>query len=88
MATLGLPAPQFTGPVFVVDGESDVAFCDGNCSYPVDIPAQTLKKIFPNADKSASSSIVLPGAAHGLNLGKTAPDVFAHAQAFITKSKL
>lgn len=88
MASLGGLALQFTKPVFVVDGESDVPFCDGNCSYPVNVPAETLKEAFPNADRNASSTLVLPRSAHGLNLGTTAPVLFSHIQVFISETGL
>jgi pimeloyl-ACP methyl ester carboxylesterase len=88
MATVGKPATQFTGPVYVVNGEFDLDFCDGNCYYQGDISSETLTVKFPGAKTGLSGSFTLPGAGHGLNLAANAPVAFAQIQEFISRTGL
>ncbi|KAJ5349502.1 hypothetical protein N7541_007229 [Penicillium brevicompactum] len=70
MTMTGLPTSSpFTGPVYVIDGENDIAFCGGACSYTTDssasIPAG-VKAVFPKA--SAFTAYIQPETGHGINL--------------------
>ncbi|CAG8163220.1 unnamed protein product [Penicillium salamii] len=70
MTMTGLPTSSaFTGAVYVIDGENDIAFCGGACSYTTDssasIPAG-VKAVFPKA--SAFSAYIQPNTGHGINL--------------------
>jgi pimeloyl-ACP methyl ester carboxylesterase len=85
MDTVGSPAPAFEGPVFVVNGEHDLFFCDGNCLYPHDVALATLQTAFPHADPSTSSSFILSGSGHGLNLASNAEEAFSQIQDFVAK---
>ncbi|KAI2779036.1 alpha/beta-hydrolase [Daldinia loculata] len=75
---------SFTGPVLVITGERDGAFCGGNCyvSEP-SIPEQTGKS-FTNT--SSFEAFVVPGAGHGLNLEYTAQATYAKILDFFDKS--
>lgn len=70
MSMTGLPAKSsFTGPVYVIDGENDIAFCGGDCTYTTDssdsVPAG-VKAVFPKA--SAFTAYLQPRTGHGINL--------------------
>jgi pimeloyl-ACP methyl ester carboxylesterase len=82
MGTVGAPARNFTGPVLIVDGGNDLFFCDGDCQYPTNIPSASLKALFPRA-ANTSTSYILPGAGHGVNLAANAPQAFDRIQSFI-----
>ncbi|KAI1650635.1 alpha/beta-hydrolase [Daldinia loculata] len=75
---------SFTGPVLVITGERDGAFCGGNCyvSEP-SIPEQTGKS-FTNT--SSFEAFVVLGAGHGLNLEYTAQATYAKILDFFDKS--
>lgn len=88
MDTVEKQASHFNGTVYVVNGEYDLFFCDGDCNYPTDISEATLRQVFPMASEKASSSLILPSAGHGLNLGSNAADLFHSIQEFVTKTGL
>lgn len=77
-------AANFTGPVLIANGGRDLDFCDGDCSYPNDISAATLKTFFPNANNRSSTSYNLPDSGHGMNLAMNAPLAFDKIQEFIS----
>jgi pimeloyl-ACP methyl ester carboxylesterase len=70
MSMTGLPAKSsFTGPVYVIDGENDIAFCGGDCTYTTDSSASVpagVKAAFPEA--SAFTAYLQPRTGHGINL--------------------
>lgn len=82
MSTVGVAAPNFTGPVLIVDGEHDLFFCDGDCRYPSDIPSKSLHSLFPKAS-NLSSTFILPGSGHGVNLAANAPLAFNYIQNYL-----
>jgi hypothetical protein len=88
MGTVGKPATQFTGPGFVLNGEFDLDFCDGDCSFQDDITAGTLAVKFPGAKAELSGSFTLSGAGHGVNLAANAPVAFTQIQEFIARPGL
>jgi pimeloyl-ACP methyl ester carboxylesterase len=88
MGTVGHVADNFTGPVYVINGQYDLFFCDADCSYPADVSAETLSDVFPKADVKTSDSLVFPATGHGINLGSNAVDAFSQIQDFITKTGL
>lgn len=63
---LGTPAPGFTGPVDVVDGENDLPFCQSNCLVPANKAAAVRPALYVNA-AAGSEYYIAPGAGHGLN---------------------
>lgn len=75
-------ATNYTGPVYIVDGEHDISFCDGDCNYPFNIPDASLKQAFPNAG-NGSGSFILPNSGHGINLHLNANDAFDAIQKWI-----
>lgn len=61
--TIAAPAPGYTGPVDVVLGENDMAFCRGDCTTPTDQSAAVQPVLYPNAG-AGSSHFLVPGAGH------------------------
>jgi pimeloyl-ACP methyl ester carboxylesterase len=84
---LAVSAPNYTGPVIIVDGENDLDKCDGNCLIPPDLLATTLATQFSVA-KSSSTSYVAPTTGHGLNLHYTAKPAYAEILKFISAEGL
>ncbi|KAM0709876.1 hypothetical protein Q7P35_003919 [Cladosporium inversicolor] len=67
--TLWIPslvAPDFTGPVLIITGDSDLAFCGGNCEGILEPAAEA----FPAPADFAT--YIQPDAGHGLNLHRNA----------------
>ncbi|OTB20067.1 hypothetical protein K445DRAFT_372816 [Daldinia sp. EC12] len=75
---------SYSGPVFVITGENDIAFCGGNCYVTnPSIPAQVASS-FPN--NTLIESYVVAGSGHGLNLEYSAQDTYARILDFFDKS--
>jgi pimeloyl-ACP methyl ester carboxylesterase len=79
------PAKNFTGPVFVVNGENDMPNCVGNCMSPVNIQAQVLKEYYQAAN-NGSSYFVLPVCGHGLNAHYTANVAYDQIHTWLQKN--
>jgi len=76
------PAPQFTGPIDVVDGENDLPFCQSNCLAPTNKAAEVKGALYPAAS-AGSQYYIAKGAGHGLNLHFVAPQAYQHIFSFI-----
>lgn len=76
------PAPAFTGPVQVVNGQNDYIFCASDCGYPSDLGAQVFPALFPAA-ADGSRSCIIPGTGHGINAHTTAPQAYSQMLGFI-----
>lgn len=84
MGLIGGAATDYSGSVYVLDGQRDLFFCDGDCrSDGQDIPATTVTMLFPVADKRKSDSYILSGSGHGVNLAANADVAFAEIQRWI-----
>ncbi|GAB7349485.1 hypothetical protein MBLNU459_g0196t1 [Dothideomycetes sp. NU459] len=70
----------YTGPVDVVDGANDWPFCQGNCSYPMDLAAAA-KALYPMTRNF--TSYLAPNCGHGLNLHYAATAAYEQIQAFV-----
>ena len=81
------PAPGFTGPIDVVDGENDLPFCQSNCVVPTNKAADVKGTLYPNAAAS-STYFIAKGAGHGLNLHYSAADAYAHIFQFVASNNL
>jgi pimeloyl-ACP methyl ester carboxylesterase len=79
------PAPDFKGPIDVVDGENDLPFCQSNCLVPVNKAKAVKGVLYPNAAKG-SRVYIGKGSGHSLNLHFVAPDVYAHIFKFIEEN--
>jgi pimeloyl-ACP methyl ester carboxylesterase len=75
------PASDFTGSVAVVNGDADLPFCTGNCSYPSNL-AQEALQLYPRADRTGTYLAPLTG--HGLNLHYSAVAAYHYIQEFIS----
>ena len=81
------PAPAFTGPVDVVDGENDFIFCQGDCTFPVDQAAVVQPALFPAA-AAGSQSFLVPGVGHAVNAHYAAPQAYAQMLAFLKANNI
>jgi len=79
------PAPEFKGPIDVVDGENDLPFCQSNCLVPENKVAAVKSDLYPNAAVS-STYYIGKGAGHGLNLHYVAMDAYQHIFSFINSN--
>lgn len=77
-------ALAFTGPVFIVDGENDLPFCQSNCLMPMNKAQAALTGLYPNA-KAGSGVYIGKGVGHGLNLHYGAGDAYKAIFAFLKK---
>lgn len=81
------PSAEFTGPVDVVNGESDLVFCGGNCLYPTDQGKAVLETFYPAAS-SGSRSYVAAGSGHAIAAHKSGPDSFKQMVTFLQDNGL
>jgi pimeloyl-ACP methyl ester carboxylesterase len=80
------PAPKFTGPIDVLNGENDLPFCQSNCLLPQNQAALVKGVLYPNA-KNSSTYYIGKGAGHGLNLHYVAPDAYQQIFKFIKENE-
>lgn len=74
-------ATGFTGPVVIVNGDSDLPYCSGNCTFPTNKGDDALKSAF--ALSKNATSFVMPGTGHALNLHHTACEAYAYILDFL-----
>lgn len=77
------PATQFDGPVAVVNGDADLPFCSGNCSYPHNLANDVKSALYADLSADKFDSYLAPHTGHGLNLHYTALDAFAWIHEFL-----
>ena len=82
----GSAAPNaFVGPVLIITGERDVPFCGGSCLNGApegsSIPAQA-QKTFTG---TTISTVIVPGAGHGLNLEYSHPFTYKSINDFFVE---
>ncbi|TVY35104.1 hypothetical protein LSUB1_G006552 [Lachnellula subtilissima] len=77
------PAANFTGSVAVVNGDSDLPFCTGNCSYPTNLAQAAITMLYPKTNVTGTYLAPLTG--HGINLHYSAVAAYHYIQTFIAK---
>ncbi|WPH05082.1 Hypothetical protein R9X50_00798100 [Acrodontium crateriforme] len=77
------PAINYVSPVAVVDGESDLPFCYGNCSTPMDLANAVRPALYPMLAGSKFGHYLAPVAGHGLNLHYSAVTAYHYIQDFL-----
>ncbi|KAF2757450.1 alpha/beta-hydrolase [Pseudovirgaria hyperparasitica] len=82
-AAISKPAANFTGPVAIVNGDADLPFCFGNCSYPVDKAQAPLAMLYPASQHKGS--YIAGTAGHGINLHYSALDAYRWIQDFLAQ---
>lgn len=82
-----VPAPNYTGPIDVILGQFDFAFCSGDCSTPTDEAAAVKPALYPAAG-AGSQSYIVPSSGHCLNAHVEAPLAFAQMIAFLRANRL
>ncbi|KAH6681605.1 hypothetical protein B0J14DRAFT_576749 [Halenospora varia] len=80
------PAPEFTGPIDVVDGENDLPFCQSNGLVPEDKAAAVMGMLYPNAG-NGSASYILGDAGHGINAHYNARMAYVHIFGFLGEKR-
>lgn len=85
--TIAAPAPGYTGPVDVVLGANDMAFCRGDCTTPTDQSAAVQPILYPNAG-AGSSHFLVPGAGHLINAHFGAHAAWDHQLNFLKANGL
>ncbi|KAK4506535.1 hypothetical protein PRZ48_000267 [Zasmidium cellare] len=78
------PAKNWTKPVAVVNGDNDLPFCFGNCSYPTNLAQGALTMLYPATKKTGT--YLAPTTGHGLNLHYTAVEAYHYIQDFLNKN--
>jgi pimeloyl-ACP methyl ester carboxylesterase len=81
VASVVAPAVKYDKPVLVVNGENDLPFCFGNCTYPTDFSEPVLG-LYPALakDNSKFKTLMVEGTGHGVNLHYTAQKAFEWIQ--------
>ncbi|TVY24856.1 hypothetical protein LHYA1_G007230 [Lachnellula hyalina] len=77
------PAANFTGSVAVVNGDSDLPFCTGNCSYPTNLAQAAITMLYPKTN--VTGTYVAPLTGHGINFHYSAVAAYHYIQDFIAK---
>ncbi|KAG9952089.1 alpha/beta-hydrolase, partial [Aureobasidium melanogenum] len=79
-------AANFTGPVAIVNGDADLPFCYGNCTYPMNKAEAALKMLYPAA--KANGTYLAPSTGHGVNLHYTAMGAFEFIGSFLRQNRM
>lgn len=82
LASVYVPAPNFTGAVDIVNGENDFFYCRGDCTYPTNQAELALSTFFPAAN-NGSQTFLLPNAGHNVNGHLGALEAFHQIIAFL-----
>lgn len=77
-------ATGYKGPVLIVNGDSDLPYCSGNCTFPTNKGDDALKSAF--ALSRNASSFVVAGTGHALNLHRTAGAAYMCIMDFLKAS--
>ena len=79
------PAPSFTDPIDVVDGENDLPFYQSNCLVPENKAAVVKGTLYENA---AAGRVYYFGnrSGHGLNLNYVAAEAYQHIFDFVSSN--
>ncbi|KAJ0418381.1 Alpha/Beta hydrolase protein [Aspergillus carlsbadensis] len=80
-ASVPLAAPNFTAPVLMISGQSDLPFCGGDCSGVFEGPDSVSPFVFPSAAPFAS--YIQPDTGHALNLHYNASAAYEVIHSFI-----
>lgn len=83
LSTVAAPAMNFAGPLAVVNGDNDLPFCFGNCSYPSNLAEAVKPMLYPMVSNSSSSTYLVPKTGHGINQHYSAGEAFSFIQNFI-----
>ncbi|KAM0722519.1 hypothetical protein Q7P37_001960 [Cladosporium fusiforme] len=84
----GGPASEYNKPVAVVNGISDLPFCFGNCTYPVNHAEAVQHKLYPKVAKSNFGTHLAPLAGHGLSFHYSSNAAYDYIQKFLVAHKL
>jgi pimeloyl-ACP methyl ester carboxylesterase len=87
--TLTLPvksAPKFTGPLFVINGERDLVFCQSNCKLPFDQAVAVQPALFPAVHSGKSATLLVKGTGHAPNLHLTRQKTFAAINSWVGRA--
>ncbi|KAJ5182470.1 alpha/beta-hydrolase [Penicillium capsulatum] len=77
----GITSTTYAGPVHVIDGDVDQAFCNGKCTSEPDSPPGSAVSVFPKAKKYTYD--IIPNTGHCLNIHYSASKTFMSAHKFL-----
>ena len=80
-------APDYTGPIDIVNGENDYFFCGGNCLFPTDQTVLVRPTFFPSAN-NGSSHFIVPGTGHNVGLHHGASEGYNHSIEFLKSNNI
>jgi len=82
----GTTETTYSGPVHVIVGELDAAFCSplGKCTSGPNAPPGNTESLFPNAESFTYD--IIPNTGHSLNVHFNAHDTFKAAHKFLRKT--
>jgi pimeloyl-ACP methyl ester carboxylesterase len=83
-AAIASVASNYTKPVAIVNGDADLPFCFGNCSFPVDLAKRAIGELYPAS--TMRDTFLLPSVGHGVNLHYTADQAFAFIHQFLKRT--
>lgn len=78
------PAMNYTNPVAIVNGNNDLPFCFGNCSYPTNKAQAALDMLYSGNNRTGT--FLAPTTGHGVNLHYSAVSAYHYIQDFIGKN--
>ncbi|KAK2774696.1 hypothetical protein CKAH01_13142 [Colletotrichum kahawae] len=78
-------ATVFSRPLALVSGNEDLGFCSENCSYPIDLLAETAKALYPKIPSNMIETYSVPLTGHGLNLHYSAGRTFKFIHEFLER---
>ncbi|TVY91828.1 hypothetical protein LAWI1_G003624 [Lachnellula willkommii] len=87
LAQVYVPAPAFTGPVDIVNGQNDFFYCRGDCTYPVNEAALALSTFYPAAS-NGSQVFLVPNTGHNINAHFGASEAFNHMSSFLKANSI
>lgn len=83
------PSMTYNKPVFVINGEEDLPFCNRNCDTPVEgglTITQSVSKLFPQAKNFTAAN--LPNTGHGISAHPTSAQGYEEVLSYIMANGL
>ena len=87
LGSIYTPAPSYTKPVLILNGQKDFFYCQGNClAEGGDLTADALTTFYPNRNVEKSKAITVPDVGHNIHLHLARGEVFEKMLKFIKEA--